>query len=82
MAMAGCQTRDWRTVERHLRKAQQHVALGRKLVDKQHAVLLALQADDHATDVAKELLAKLEEIQSMHIADRARLLDELAQCTD
>ena len=67
-------------IQRHLRQARDHVASGEKLVEKQRAIVAKLAADGHRTDTARRLLGQLEEVQAMHIADRDRLIDELARC--
>ena len=69
-------------VERHLRLALQHVAVGERLIDKQLALLMTLEEHGHPTQVARKLLAQFEDVQAMHVADRDRLVDELAQCAD
>ena len=82
MVMSGSRTRGRPTVERHLQSALQHVAVGQRLVDKQRALLATLEEHGHSTRVAGKLLAQFEEVQAMHVADRDRLVGELARCAD
>ena len=72
-------TRDRLTVERHLRQAVQHVAAGQRLVDGQRALLATLEEHGHSTNIARKLLVQFEAVQAMHVADRDRLVDELAR---
>ena len=69
-------------LERYLRKALQHVAVGQRLVDRQRALLATLEEHGHATHNARKLLHQFEDVQAMHVADCDRLVDELAQCAE
>ena len=60
--------------------ALQHVAAGQGLVERQRALLATLEEHGHSTEMAKKLLLQFENAQIMHIADRDRLLEELAHC--
>lgn len=80
--MAGCPGRDRPTVERHLQRAVQHVAVGERLIDQQRTIIAALDAEGRPTDTARKLLGKFEALQAMHIADRDRLAAELQRCAD
>jgi hypothetical protein len=82
MAMPASRTRSRPTVERHLRNALQHVAVGERLIDRQRAVLVTLEEHGRPTQVARKLLAQFEDVQAMHVADRDRLVHELARCAD
>jgi len=70
------------TIERNLRMALEHVAAGQRLVDRQRTLLTTLAAHGHSTRMAKQLLLQFESAQAMHVADRDRLIDELARCVD
>ena len=74
--------RDRPTVERQLRMALQHVATGQRLVARQRALLTTLEAHGHSTQMTEKLLQQLESAQAMHVADRDRLVDELARFID
>jgi hypothetical protein len=65
----------------HLGKAEQHVALGYQHIERQRALVEQLVRDGHADEAtrAAELLARFEEMQTLHIADRDRLRKELAE---
>ena len=66
----------WRQMER-LALAEEHVALGAKNVARQREIIAELERDGHDATQAWELLAQLEQLQAMHVADRERLLGEL-----
>ncbi|SEP50748.1 hypothetical protein SAMN02990966_07754 [Rhodospirillales bacterium URHD0017] len=70
------------TVERHLRIALQHVAVGERLIDRQRALVMTLEEHGHPTRIARKLLTQFEDVQAMHVADRDRLVDELARRAD
>lgn len=59
-----------------------HVATGQQLVDKQRAIVATLESHGHATATAKKLLSQFQGFQAMHIADRDRLMEELARCAE
>ncbi len=61
----------------HLDLAKRHVAIGEKNVARQRAVVAELERDGHDASEARRLLAEFEQLQSMHIQDRDRLLKEL-----
>ena len=58
------------TVERHVREGRRHVA-------RQKALVAELKQHGHDDDLARALLAKFEELQALHVADRDRLRAEL-----
>jgi hypothetical protein len=60
-----------------LYQAERHVASGERHIARQHDLIAELQRDGHDTTEAKALLKKFEELQTMHLNDRDRLLREL-----
>jgi hypothetical protein len=66
-------------IERHLAAAEEHVALGEKTIANQRRVLENLLRDGHDTAIAEKLLTAFLDTQDLHIADRNRLREELAQ---
>jgi hypothetical protein len=71
-------TVDRAVIEEHLRQAEHHVADGERHIAEQHELIGALERDGHDTATARELLATLQQTQSLHIFDRDRLLEELS----
>jgi len=62
----------------HLAMAERHIATGTAIIEKQKILILELERDGHDTSTSRDLLHQFEEIQQLHIADRARLVAELA----
>ena len=62
---------------RHLKEAEQHVQNGEELLKRQRVLVDELDRDGHDTSTAREVLRTLEQSQSMHIADRDRVLEEV-----
>ena len=69
---------DPETLRRHLAQANEHVAQGERLIAEQRERirLFALRGND--TSRAEELLRLFEDTQAHHVADRDRLIAELA----
>jgi hypothetical protein len=63
----------------HLTKANRHVAEAERHVAQQREIVAQLEREGHDYSDAKELLARFEELQALHIADRDRLQRELAE---
>ena len=63
----------------HLALAERHIAEGSVIIDKQKLLITELQRDGHDTDKSRALLHQFEQIQELHIADRERLIAELAK---
>jgi hypothetical protein len=63
----------------HLAQAEDDVASGRRAIIRQRELILDLDRDGHETGEARRLLATFEEMQKLHVADRDRLLKELAE---
>ena len=68
-----------RTIEEHLRQAEGHVSLGQRHVMRQQQIVAELERDGHDSRSARELLCTFEELQTMHVSDRDRLITELAE---
>jgi hypothetical protein len=64
-------------VRQHLAQAEAHIALGDRNIVHQRELVAELERDGHDTAEAKRLLASFEELQAMHIAERARIQCEL-----
>jgi hypothetical protein len=64
-------------IETNLAQAERHVAEGSQHVAMQREIVKNLERDGHDTSRARSLLARFEESQTMHIADRDRLRKEL-----
>lgn len=65
----------------HLTMAERHVAHGERILENQQRVIEELRRDRHSDALivaAERLLRSFEEVQSMHLADVARLRKELA----
>jgi hypothetical protein len=69
---------DRKMLKRHLAQANVHVETGRKHIVRQRKVIAKLERGGHDTKQARALLDQ-EELQAMHIADRERILRELAE---
>jgi hypothetical protein len=63
----------------HLRLAEGHVSLGQENILRQRQIVAELERDGHDPIDAGKLLAQFEELQAMHVADRDRLIGELAE---
>ena len=63
----------------HLRLAESHVSLGQEHIVRQRQLVAELKRDGHDPGDAGKLLAQFEELQAMHVADRDRLIGELAE---
>ena len=65
-------------LERHLRQAEEHVALGRKNVLRQFEIVAQLKRGGHDTTTARALLTSYQGIQEVQEADLDRIKKELA----
>jgi hypothetical protein len=61
----------------HLAQAERHVVLGEAHLQRQRVIVTELERAGADTGEARRLLANLEEMQTLHVADRDRLRDEL-----
>jgi hypothetical protein len=66
-------------IEAHLQQAEEHVALGRRHMERQREIIAELQYNGHDSTRAAELLATLEEVQRSHVAARDRVAAELRE---
>jgi hypothetical protein len=66
-------------LKRHLAEAEEHIAVGEKNLARQRELIAKLERDKHDTAQARALLDQFEELQSMHLADRERILRELSE---
>ncbi len=58
--------------------ARRHVAMGEENIARLREIIARLERGGHDSAQARGLLARFEEIQQLHIADRDRLERELA----
>jgi len=70
---------DRATITEHLAQTERHVAQGDHHVARQRELVTELEDGGHDAALARRLLMKFEELQSLHIADRDRLRRELAE---
>lgn len=63
----------------HLAIASRHVAQGEQHVSRQRELIAELERNGHNTAQATQLLVQFEELLAMHIADRDRIVRELAE---
>jgi ribosomal 50S subunit-associated protein YjgA (DUF615 family) len=68
---------DKAVLKRHLAEAVAHAALGESTIARQRRLVAKLESDGRDSDAARDLLAKLEKAQVMHLADRDRIRKEL-----
>jgi hypothetical protein len=66
-------------LEEHLLLAEEHIATGKRNIAKQRSIIHELERDGHDTAMAKMLLAQFEELEALHMADRNRIMAELAE---
>jgi hypothetical protein len=62
----------------HLAQTEDHIRLGAEHLERQRVIVARLQeneADSQEMKEAAKLLALFEELQTMHVAHRDRLLD-------
>jgi len=73
---------DRRMLEAHFALAREHVLTGERNLERQREVVVDLDRAGRDTAEARRLLMNFEDVQEMHVADRNRLLSELAAATD
>ena len=66
-------------IKQHLERAEAHVAEGERHIRRQEEIIGELERDHHDTELARELLATLQQVQEAHIAGRERLANMLRQ---
>jgi hypothetical protein len=59
-------------------EAEQHVAKGAALLERERALVEELRRDGHPTADSERLLKVIEEAQQLHVAHLERILRELA----
>ena len=64
-------------VKQHLAQVEHHITGSERHIARQREVILELERQGHNTAHARYLLARFEELQGLHIADRNRLREEL-----
>lgn len=70
-------------IERYLKAAERHIAIGEVCIARQRAVIARLERHEGHKDLLREatrLLAQFLQIQILHLADRDRLICELNRC--
>jgi Spy/CpxP family protein refolding chaperone len=65
-------------IERYLSEAVAHVALGERMIERQRKLIATLESDGRDSAQARELLARFEEAQAKHLAERDRIQRELS----
>ena len=66
-------------LEQHLAQAKAHIAQGIEHLARQREIIDRLQVRGLDTASAIELLRLMEESQAAHVADRDRIVEELAR---
>lgn len=69
-----------KSIESLLREAEQHVALGESHIRRQRELIVELEADGLAdmAERARDILARFENVQSLYVAQRDKLVKELS----
>jgi hypothetical protein len=67
---------------RHLAQAEEHIVIGVKNIARQRDLIASLKRDGRDTKEAQNALDQLEGLQTLHIADRERILKELGSASD
>jgi hypothetical protein len=70
---------DRATIELHLTQAERHVSEGERHIKRQRELVAELERDGHDISKAVSLLARFQEMQELHVADRDRLRNELCK---
>jgi hypothetical protein len=70
---------DREMLQQHLQQTEKHLAASDKLIRDQRALIAILEKRGYDTAAAKGVLAHLEELRTLHIADRDRLLRALRE---
>ena len=64
---------------RHLTRVEENVAIGANNIALQRELVAELDRDGHDGSQAKQMLAQFLDLQTMHVADRDRLIKELIE---
>ena len=62
----------------YLAMAERHIASGNRVITRQRQLINQLEADGHDIRAARSLLARFEDLQASHLADRDRLIKEIS----
>ena len=65
-------------LKRYLAQAEEHVRLGWSHIERQRRIIQELESKGLDSSVAREILTQFAEIQTLHIADRDRLVGEMS----
>jgi hypothetical protein len=65
----------------HLVLAERHVAEGTRHLSRQREIVAGMEAAGHDSALACDVLRTFEATQAAHIADRDRILRELAEAS-
>lgn len=57
-------------------------AQGEEHIRKQHRIIAELEDHGHDARTARDLLKSLEDVQTMHVADKERLEEEMKRYRD
>jgi hypothetical protein len=60
-------------LERNLVQAQRHISIGEVCLARQRRVIAKLKHNGEETSFSMDVLARFEELQTLHVADRDRL---------
>ena len=66
-------------LQRHLMQVRRHIVMGYEHMHRQRAIVREWKSKGWDTALAVQILSSFEELQAMHIADRDRLVKELAE---
>jgi len=61
----------------HLTLAKEHIEIGSRNIARQKRILAKLQAHGHDTLIARKMLRSFEDAQSLSLAERERIQEEL-----
>lgn len=69
---------DHAILREHLALVEQHIRDGERHIGRQRQLIAELQRSGHDSSTAQDLLRSYEQSQSLHIAKRDRMRQELA----
>jgi len=64
---------------RHLAQTEEHIRLGARNIARQEEIISELEAHGHDSVQARRMLANFEEAQSIALAEREMVKEELAR---
>ena len=65
-------------LQRHIEEAESRIQRGQRNIELQRAAVSELERDNQDATIAKALLRLFEKAHAVYVADRGRLLKELA----